>query len=152
MWKELDKFRREMENMIHGLSELQVSESPFANWARDAFYPHMRVFQEDNAVKVEAVIPGVDPNSLALSLEENTLIISGDKPRWTGTKQTETNGDSHEGVPREERPENSFKRSIELPAKVDADQTTAEYVHGVLRITMPKVEAAKARKIEVAVG
>lgn len=142
MWKELDNFCREMENVVHGLSDFSVSGSPFKHWARESFRPEVRVHQEENAVKVEVVIPGVDPDRLSLSIEDNTLILSGDKPRWAGSEKRND----------DERDEDTFKRAIALPVKVDADQTTAEYIHGVLRITLPKAEAAKARKINVTIG
>jgi len=145
MWKEFDKFRRDMENVIHGLSDLPANGSPFTYWAREAEYPDIRVHQDKDAVTVEAVIPGVDPKSLALSIEDNTLILSGDRPRWTGPEKADPDGKG-------EGKGEVFRRSVPLPVKVDADQTVAAYVHGVLRITMPKAEAAKARKIEVAVG
>ncbi|ETW93143.1 MAG: hypothetical protein ETSY1_40530 [Candidatus Entotheonella factor] len=142
IWKELDNVRREMENAMHGWSDFPVNGSPFAHWVRGMGYPNIRVHQDEESVKVEAVIPGVDPDSLALSIEDKTLILSGDKPSWAGSEKSEVNG----------KAEGSFKRSVELPVKVDADQATAEYVHGVLSITMPKAQEAKARKIEVAVG
>jgi HSP20 family protein len=145
MWKEFDKFRRDMENVIHGLSDLPAKGSPFAHWAREAEYPDIRVYQDQDVVTAEAVVPGVDPKSLALSIEDNTLILSGDKPRWAGPEKTDPNGKGEGNV-------EVFRRSIPLPVKVDVNQTAAEYVHGVLRITMPKAEAAKARKIEVTVG
>jgi HSP20 family protein len=151
MWKEFDNFRRELENVIQGWNDVGANGLPFAHWAREFYYPNIRVYQDEDAVKVEAAIPGVEPDSLALSIEDNTLILSGNKPRWAGSEKTEANGDD-DVCYRKERPEGSFKRSIALPVKVDADQTTAEYVHGVLRITMPKAEAAKARKIEVTIG
>ena len=153
MWKEFDNFRRELENVMQGWNDVGAKGFPFVHAAREFYYPHIRVYQDEDAVKVEAVIPGVEPGSLALSIEDNTLILSGDKPRWGGSEKTEANGDGDDdGCSRKEWPEGSFKRSIALPVKVDADQTTAEYVHGVLRITMPKAATAKARKIEVTFG
>jgi HSP20 family protein len=153
MWKEFDNFRRELENVVQGWNDVGANGLPFAHWAREFYYPNIRVYQDKDTVKVEAAIPGVEPESLALSIEDNTLILSGNKPRWAGSEKTEAKGDGNDEVCyRKERPEGSFKRSIALPVKVDADQTTAEYVHGVLRITMPKAEAAKARKIEVTFG
>jgi len=151
MWKEFDHFRREIENVMHGLGEWPLKGVPFVHWANGAYDPAIRVSQDDEAVKVEADIPGVKPDSLVLSIEDNTLILSGDKPNWAGSAKTAANGNG-EGAQSQERPEDTFKWSIALPVKVDADQATAEYVHGVLRITMPKAAAARARKIEVAVG
>jgi len=154
MWKEFDNFCREVENVIQGWSDASGNRAPFSYWAREFYYPNIRVYQDEDAIKVEAAIPGVEPESLALSIEDNTLILSGDKPRWVGSEKTEEANDkgSEEVLDRKERSEGAFKRSIALPVKVDADQTTAEYVHGVLRITMPKAETAKARKIEVTIG
>lgn len=153
MWKEFDNFRRELENVVHGWNDVGANGLPFAHWAREFYYPNIRVYQDEDTVKVEAAIPGVEPESLALSIEDNALILSGNKPRWAGSEKTEVSGDGDDAVYyRKERPEGSFKRSVALPVKVDADQTTAEYVHGVLRITMPKAEAAKAQKIEVTLG
>ncbi len=142
MWKEFDNFRREMANVIQGLSDVSADGSPFVHWAKESHYPNIRVDQDEDAVRVEAVIPGVDPDSLALSIEEQTLILSGDQPKRGGPEKTGPNGHAAD----------TFKRSISLPVKVDADQATASYLHGVLRITMPKAEAARARKIEVVVG
>ena len=153
MWKEFDNFRRELENVMHGWNDMSANGSPFAHWAREFYYPNIRVYQDEDAVRVEAAIPGVEPDSLALSIEDNTLILSGEKPRWAGSEKTEANGnDDDAALHRKERAEGAFKRSIALPVKVDADKTKAEYVHGVLRITIPKAEAAKARKIEVTLG
>ena len=153
MWKDLDHFCREIENVVHGWGEWPFKGASFAQWAKEAYTPDIRVYQDDEAVKVEADIPGVDPRSLALSIEDNALLLSGDKPSWSGAAKTAANdkGDS-ETARSEEQPINTFKRSVALPAKVDADLATAEYMHGVLRITMPKAAAARARKIEVAIS
>jgi HSP20 family protein len=92
MWKAFDNFRREMENMIHGWNEFPVSRVPFTHWAREVYYPKVRVYQDENAVKVEAVIPGVEPETLALSIEDNILILSGDKPGWAGSEKRGVKG------------------------------------------------------------
>ena len=153
MWKEFDQFRREIENVIQGLGAWPLKGAPFAPWDKAAYAPDIRVYQDEDAVKVEADIPGVEPDSLPLSIEDDTLIISGDKPGWAGSAKTAANGNGHsEGAESQAQPETTFKRSIALPVKVDADLATAECAHGVLRVTLPKAAAAKARKIEVAVG
>ena len=144
MWKELDNFCREMENVFQGFCGEVANGSPFADWGRETYYPTIHIHQDEDVVRAEAIVPGVNPESLALSIEEKTLILSGDKPMWAKANKTETNSNSHT--------EDTFKRSVELPVQVDADQATAEYLHGVLHITMPKVQAAKARKVEVSIG
>lgn len=153
MWKEIDNFRREMENVFQGLSDSPVNGSPFARWTRETHYPDIRVHQDEGAIKVEAVVPGVDPDSLSLSIEDNTVILAGEKPSWAEPQKASENGsDDGEVFHRKERAEGAFKRSIPLPVKVDADQTTAEYTHGVLRITLPKADRRHPVKIDVAVG
>ena len=53
---------------------------------------------------------------------------------------------------RRERPTGTFTRVVQLPAEVDADRVQAELSDGVLRVTLPKVPAAKPRRIEVAIA
>ena len=148
MWKEFDHFCREMENVMQGLGAWPLKGAPFAPSAKAAYEPDVRVYQDDNTVQVEVDVPGVEPDSLALSIEDDALIISGDKPSWAGSAKTAA---SDHGADSQEQPASTFKRSIALPVKVDADLATAECVHGVLRVTLPKT-SARARKIEVVVG
>ena len=89
-------------------------------------------------------LPGVKPEDVKISLENNVLAIKGSKQQ-VAEERTER-------VHRYGRTYGTFERSFTLPATVDASNITATYEHGVLTVTLPKVEKAKPRQIEVQVA
>jgi HSP20 family protein len=86
----------------------------------------------------------VTPEDVKISLENNVLTIHGSKQQ-AAEERTER-------VHRYERTYGAFERSFTLPATVDANAIKASYEHGVLTVTLPKVEKAKPRQIEVHVA
>jgi HSP20 family protein len=103
--------------------------------------PAVNVWADEHAVFVEADLPGVDPSKLDVSVTEgNRLTISGERP-----EVTVENAVWH----RQERGNGTFVRELTLPTLVDADKVEARYDQGVLRLTLPKADAAKPRKITV---
>lgn len=106
--------------------------------------PLLNVWEEENALFVEVDLPGIDAAKLDVTVTEgNQLTIQGERaaPDVKGAVWV-----------RQERPTGRFVRSVELPALVDADKVEASYENGVLKLTLPKHEAAKPRKIEVKTG
>lgn len=89
------------------------------------WFPAVNVTEENGDTRISAEIPGVKPEDVKVSVESSTLTIEGQKPGFT------------------------FKRSFTLPSTVDAEHIKATYEHGVLRVTLPKAEKAKARLIPV---
>lgn len=103
--------------------------------------PAVNVWADEHAVFVEADLPGVDPAKLDIAVTEgNRLTISGER-----AEVTVENAVWH----RQERGSGTFVRELTLPTLVDADKVEARYEAGVLRLTLPKAEAAKPRKITV---
>jgi HSP20 family protein len=103
--------------------------------------PLMNVWSDDQNVYVEADLPAIDPEKLDVSVAEgNQLTVSGERfaPEVPGAVWV-----------RQERPAGKFSRAVTLPVLVDADNVEARYEHGVLKLTLPKSEAAKPRKITV---
>ena len=99
------------------------------------------VSEDANGIQITMELPGVDPEAVRLSLENNILTISGEK------KQRQEEGD--ERVHRFERTYGSFERAFVLPNTVDPERVDARYEHGVLFVTVPKAERAKPREIRV---
>lgn len=109
--------------------------------------PDMDVAERNDAYVVLAELPGVDPNEVEVSFQQNMLTVRGTKPASFDL--------SREGELRvfaAERVHGSFERSVRLPEFVDADRIAAAFEHGVLTVTIPKAEAAKARKIPINAG
>ncbi len=106
--------------------------------------PAVDVFEDKDQVRIVLEIPGVNPEDVKISLEQNTLTISGEKKQLTEEKT--------ERVHRYERTYGSFSRRFTLPSTVEAEKVTAKAEHGVLSIVIPKAEKAKAREIAVTVA
>jgi HSP20 family protein len=106
-----------------------------------AWHPAVDIFEDKDAVKIVAELPGVKPQDVKLSLESNTLTIRGEK------KQEAEEG--NERVHRYERSYGSFERAFVLPSTVDGEKISAEYRDGVLTVTVPKAERARPREIPV---
>lgn len=124
-----------------GLGNLdwQFRDSASASWV-----PAVDIFEEADGIRITAEIPGVKPENVQISLENNVLTIHGSKQQLAEERT--------ERVHRYERTYGEFDRSFTLPATVDANAIKASYEHGVLTVTLPKVEKAKPRQIEVQVA
>jgi HSP20 family protein len=106
-----------------------------------AWLPAVDVFEDKDAVKIVAELPGVKPEDVELSLENNLLTIRGEKKQEAEERS--------ERVHRYERSYGSFERAFMLPTTVDGDKISAEYRHGVLTVTVPKAERVRPREIPV---
>jgi HSP20 family protein len=103
--------------------------------------PTLDLSETKDAVIVKAELPGVEPKDIAVSLQEGTLTIKGEKE----AEKEEKDKRYH----RVERSYGAFFRSIRLPAAVDAGKVTAAFKDGVLTVTLPKLPEAKGTTIPV---
>ncbi len=108
-----------------------------------AWSPHVDVAETKDGYVVVMEAPGMDKDSIKVSLHENTLAIEGEKRREEGK----------EGVKyhRSERSWGTFHRAFRLPGDLQRDAVSAAYTNGVLRVTVPKAEKARAKEISVKV-
>jgi len=106
-----------------------------------AWTPAVDVFEGRDAVKIVAELPGVKAEDVKISLENQTLTLRGEK-RQVAEEKTER-------VHRYERTYGAFERTFALPGTIDADRIEASYAEGLLTVTLPKVERARPRQIEI---
>ena len=90
---------------------------------------------------VRASLPGVAPENIQVSIEDNVLTIRGE------TASHSENGDG--AYLMRERRTGAFQRSLRLPETVDQDKAEPRYEHGVLTVSLPKAEAKRARQFPV---
>ena len=102
------------------------------------------VVEKDDRIVVHASLPGVDPEQVHVTVEDDILTIRAE----TEVDEERRNG----GYLMRERRSGSFHRALRLPDTVDADKAEPLYENGILTITLPKVEARKARELKVKVG
>jgi HSP20 family protein len=135
----LNGFNNLFREMNHFQEELNRAFNKAGHWA--GVGPAVNVWADEHAVFVEVDLPGVDPAKLDVAVTEgNRLAIQGERP-----EVNVENAVWH----RQERGSGTFLRELTLPTLVEADKVEARYDQGVLRLTLPKAEAAKPRKITV---
>jgi HSP20 family protein len=105
------------------------------------FVPAFDVSETENALIVKAEVPGMDQKDIEINLSNGILTIKGEKKH-----EKEDKNETYHSV---ERVYGTFCRTMRLPSEVEADKVDAAYKDGVLKITLPKSGAAKARKIEI---
>ncbi len=108
---------------------------------RGAWNPSVDIYENKDQIVLEAELPGMNRDEFELTVESNVITLRGER-RFE--KKDET--DNYHRV---ERSYGSFTRSFTLPQNVSAEGATAEYSNGVLRVTLPKREETKTRRIEV---
>src|SRR5690606_20887388 len=99
------------------------------------------VSETDDLYTVKASLPGVSPDDVELTLEDNVLTIKGEM------KSDETVEEAKYHV--RERRYGSFSRSIRFPVMVDSNGVGATYENGVLTLSVPKAEEVKPKRIEI---
>lgn len=103
--------------------------------------PAFDVSETDEHIIVKADLPGVDVKDIDISIVGNVLTVKGEKKQ-----EKEEKGESYHRI---ERSYGSFSRSISLPAEVNPEAVEAVYKDGVLKLTIPKAEKSKPKKIEI---
>jgi HSP20 family protein len=115
------------------------------NWTDNRVWvPAIDVIEQKDSYVMYAELPGVDPSQIEITFEQNVLTVRGAKP---STVQASNDGEVR--VYAAERVTGSFERSIRLPEFVDGDHIAAEFNHGLLKVLVPKAQAAQPRRIEV---
>ena len=110
-------------------------------FSRNAWVPALDVRETDDRFEVTLDLPGIDPGDVTVNYEDGMLSISG-------TREFSKEG-SGETWHRVERGFGTFARQVRLPRTADAERIEASFDRGVLTVSVPKVEAAKPRTIEV---
>jgi HSP20 family protein len=119
-------------------SNFQRQAQLFSGWS-----PALDIYQNNDNVIARVELPGMHKEDIEISLHDGMLTISGERKSESGE------GDKAE---RTERYVGKFRRSVSLPAMVDANKVTANYRDGVLTVTLPKAEEAKPKQIQVYVA
>ncbi|HZH34778.1 MAG TPA: Hsp20/alpha crystallin family protein [Pyrinomonadaceae bacterium] len=108
---------------------------------RGAWNPSVDIFENKDQIVLEAELPGMKPEDVEISIENNVLTLHGER-RF---EKKDENDNFH----RVERSYGSFTRSFTLPPTVTSENASAEFQNGVLKLTLAKREEAKARRIEI---
>ena len=103
-------------------------------------FPAVNVYNQGDKTVLFAEMPGIDPDKLELTVLGDTVTLKGERPSES------TDSDRYY---RRERVLGEFSRTLTLPDAVDPESVEAKYTNGILRVTLSKAEAAKAKKIQI---
>lgn len=127
-------------------SELRQMERQMNRLFRDIHgrgtdYPALNYWSSENEAQLEVEMPGVSAEDFELSVQDDVVTIAGERK----DPFVDENATAH----RQERAFGKFSRTLQLPFEVEADQVTARYENGVLRVTLPRRASTKSKRIEI---
>ena len=133
--RELEHLQRRMDRAFQNVFGLERSP-----W-RVGVYPLVNISEDHDHIYVRAELAGVNPADLEITVQDNNLILRGERKIPTEEKQVNYH--------RRERESGFFRRVLALPARVQADKVEATCKDGILTIQLAKPEEIKPRKIQV---
>ncbi len=137
---------RELKSLQDEMNRLFMTSVPRGfgqeDMASGGWAPNVDIYESENEIVLEAELPGMKREDFEVSIENNVITLKGER--------SFEKKDERDNYHRVERAYGSFTRSFSLPRSVSADGTSADFKDGILRVSLPKKEEAKARKIEVA--
>ncbi len=131
----MDLFDRFFDNMLFPRT---IDGEGKMNWV-----PRVEITEEDEKFEITAELPGMGKDNINILIDNGTLTIRGEKKLEDEKKE--------KNYHLLERRYGEFVRRFKLPENVDADKINAEYKDGILKLTVPKTEAAKPKEIKVKV-
>ncbi len=137
----IEKVRSEMDRLMDTLLFGVPQTRDFSE--ETEWLPAVDVAETKNEIVVNVEAPSMHPEEFDISLSEGTLTISGEK------KQEKV--EEGENYHLTERRYGTFTRSIPLSQEIESDKISAFYKDGILRVTLPKSEGAKKKKIKIKV-
>ena len=133
IFDELESIQADMNRILSG------QDAP--RFARRAAYPPLNVWASADGLVIDAEMPGVDPQDVEISVVGDELSLRG--------KVNVPESAAGETVLRRERPAGEFQRTLQLPFRADAAGVKATFKNGILRISIPRSEEEKPRKIAI---
>jgi HSP20 family protein len=135
---ELEQLQRRMDRLFQNAYGREGSPG----WV--GVYPLVNISEDRDHILVRAELPGVQGADLEITLQDNSLVLRGERKIPAEDKQVNYH--------RRERESGFFRRIVPLPGAVRGDNVEASCKDGILTIKMAKPEEVKPRKIEVKVG
>ncbi len=130
-WEDFERIQEEMTGSLFRSGGVGVH----------AKYPPANIQIKENEVVLTALLPGVNPDKLEILVEENKVTLQGKQE----SEKPEGNFETY----RQETFSREFKRSFELPFRLDSEKSNATYENGVLSLVLQRNELDKPKKINI---
>jgi HSP20 family protein len=137
LFREMESFTREMDDIFCGLGfgRPEISAAPVLGR-----FPRIKLREDKENFFVQALLPGIDPKELEMTVLKGTLTLSGER-KGPGGQDVAWH--------RRERSMGKFLRAIDIPAEIDIDKVRADFRNGLLTVTLPKAESERPKRIAV---
>ncbi len=135
--QELKEFRSDFRNLLDDFFNLEPS-----GLVQNAWNPAVDLKEDEKGIHLSVEVPGMDEKDINISVENNSLVISGEKKELHEEK-------GKNGYYYSECSYGSFSRTIALPEGIKSDKAKALYKNGVVKIDFPKPEVKEAKKIKI---
>jgi HSP20 family protein len=137
-FRDMKQMEDTMDRLYRGFGAFQNVHDGAEDW--DIL---MDVIQKNDTIEVNASLPGIKPEDINVTVEDNVLTIKAERKSETETKDTK--------YLIRERTSGSYFRALRLPDTVDTEKIESHYENGVLKVIMPKAEEKKKKQIQVKV-
>lgn len=137
----------------NGNRDLRRAQAELEGWFNNVFseaegftrgvWPKTDIYEDTEGVTLHFEVPGLDAKEVNVSVNDNTLTVSGERK----LPHPEKRANYH----RVENSYGAFERSFSLPQTLDTEKLNATYRNGMLQIFVPRSERAKPRSIQVKV-
>lgn len=134
-FQELNRLQREMNGLFEN-RQYGEDEPNTADWR-----PSVDIYEDTERFVLMAELPGIDPSKVDLKVEENRLMLRGERKL--------ENEEKRDYYHRIERSYGTFARTFSLPTTVEGTKISAEYKNGVLRVSIPKKPEVMPKQISV---
>ena len=136
-WRELDTFQRQMNRLLDD----SIVPSRWQDTDDFPVVPAAELSETDHALQLKLELPGIEAKDLDIQVTEKSVSISGERKSETKSEE--------EGVTRSEFHYGRFQRVIPLPSRIQNTDVKAEYIDGILNLTLPKSEAERNKVVKV---
>lgn len=141
-WRDLQRQMNRMFEDFFNRSALQRADWSAPTWSgRKSFSPQIDVSEDDETLKIQAELPGLDKDDIELEADENSVTIQGEKSHEEEREE--------EGFYRNERSYGYFRRTIPFPMEVDTSKAKATFSDGVLDVRFPKRGDSKGKRLDI---
>lgn len=136
--QEMDRLFEDFFNGVGWTFPGVLTETGERYGAPSVLHPQLDIAETRDAYTVTVEVPGVDEKDIEISIQDDTLTLSGEKRRES------SEGDGH--FHRVERTYGHFQRTLALPGDADADNITANFNNGVLTVNIPRLEGVQSER------
>lgn len=133
------RVRNPMDNFFNDLFQPAVCINE--DMAATAWNPAVDVYENKDEIIIKAELPGVEKKDIKVDVNAGILTLKGERNHEKEVKE--------EDYYRKESVYGKFERSFRLPGRTDSDKIKADFKDGILKVSVPKTEETKPKKITI---